>query len=112
MAKYAFGSEKISGFVQAGPSFGYGLNGKTKGENNGNKEEEDIEFGEDGLKRFDFSLAFGAGIGFPVSSGQLFIDLRYLLGLANISKSSDPDAGTLKNRGLNFGVGFLVPINN
>lgn len=98
LAKYAFGGESIGGFVQAGPSFGFALNGTNKA----GDESEDIDFDEDGIKRTDFGLQFGAGISF----GNFFVDARYLLGLANLDDSGD-DSVTTKTNGINIGVGYM-----
>jgi hypothetical protein len=91
-------------FITAGPSVGYGINGKVKY----NGEEEDIDFDEDNIRRFDFSVSFGAGAQFPVSTGKVFIDARYLLGLSPLSDYEDP--ADVKNRGYAIAAGFLFPI--
>lgn len=106
LAKYAFGSESFQGFVQAGPAIGFALNGKSKF----GDEEEDIDFDEDGLNTFDFGLQFGAGAAVPAGPGEAFLDLRYALGLANISDDESGDDITTTNRGLLITVGYLFPI--
>jgi hypothetical protein len=112
LAKYAFGSESVQGFVLGGPVLGVGLNGKTKAEANEQKEEEDAKFGsgEDELNRIDFGLAIGGGIGIPAGAGLIFLDARYLQGLANLSNVMFVAPGTLKNRGVNVAVGILFPV--
>ena len=112
LAKYAFGSETFMGFVEAGPSVGFGLNGNVKTSDGQMEEEEDINFGseEDELKALDIGVAFGAGVGVPVGPGQLFLDVRYQLGLSNISNEEGTEATEFKNKGLSAGLGFLFPI--
>ena len=74
LAKYSFGAGATRGFVQAGPSFGFALS--SNAESGGVKE--DIDFDQDGVKRGDVGLTFGAGVDF----GAIFIDFRYTLGLS------------------------------
>ena len=81
------------------PHLGYGLNGKFKFEFEGESETEDIDFDEDGINRIDFGVGFGLGASF----GNLFIDARYNLGLANLNDSDD---FTINNRGLLVGIGY------
>ena len=112
LAKYAFGSESIQGFILGGPALGFGLSGKTKFKSSGQEDKEDVNFGsnEDELKTVDFGLAIGGGLGIPASTGLFFIDVRYLLGLANLSNEEGTGASTLKNRGVNVALGILFPI--
>ena len=112
LAKYAFGGETLQGFVNAGPSMGYALSGKSKAESNGIEEEEDLDFKEDGVKRTDFSFVLGGGLGIEAGPATVFLDIRYLLGLTNLDDSGDDDSPTQRNRGLGFGVGILFPLGN
>lgn len=110
-AKYGFGTETIRAFVMAGPSFGFGLGGKSEFCFNGDCQEADLDFDDDGVKRTDFSLSLGAGVGFGVGEGTLFLDLRYLLGIANIDDSGDDDF-TISNRGFQIGLGYMFALGN
>ncbi|NBC08282.1 MAG: outer membrane beta-barrel protein [Bacteroidetes bacterium] len=110
LAKYAFGGETLQGFVNGGPSIGYGLSGKSKAKSNGVEEEEDLDFKEDGVKRTDFSFVFGGGLSIKAGPATVFLDIRYLLGLTNIDDSGDDDSPKQRNRGLGFGLGVLFPI--
>ena len=56
-------------------------------------------------KTFDFGLALGAGVGMPVGSGTVSLDLRYGLGLADIGSGVDA-----KNRVLGLAVSYLFPL--
>lgn len=108
LAKYAFGTETIKAFALAGPSFGFAATGKSEFCFNGECESEDFEFDEnDGFNRNEVSLNLGAGIGFNAGPGQLFLDVRYLLGLSNLNDDDSVD-GTVKSRGLNIGVGYMI----
>lgn len=109
LAKYAFGSETIQGFVLGGPAVGYAISGKLKEEFNGESNEEDIDFEEDGIKRLDFGFDIGGGLGIVTESATIFVDIRYLFGIANID-DEDSNDGSIRNRGLNIAVGALFPI--
>lgn len=101
LAKGIFGNEFISGYVAAGPVFGYAASGSTYF--NGTK----VKFGEDewdGFKRFEISASAGAGVGLSVGTGQVFLDLRYLFGLSNLA---DDDEFKAWNRTMGISVGYL-----
>lgn len=53
----------------------------------------------------DFAVVGGAGLEMPVGLSHVTIDVRYVVGLMKIEKSSE-----IKNRGFTFGVGFMMPI--
>ncbi len=108
LAKYSFGSETVRGFVNAGPSLGYALSGKTIESFNGDKEETDLDFEEEEFSRLDFSFALGGGIGFKTGPATIFVDVRYLLGLSNLDDSENDT--TVRNRGLGFAVGAMFPL--
>lgn len=80
-----------------------------------------IAFGEtekreldDNLKNTDFGLVFGANVRYKIGTASLIVDVRYNLGLTNISKDITEVAyefvedDTIKNRSLAFtlGLGF------
>lgn len=96
LLKYSSASEGTRFFGQAGPSFGYAISGKNKV----GDQSEDVEFGDDATKRADLGLHIGAGVGF----GNVFIDARYVLGLANIVDDSDV---TVRNRGILISLGYM-----
>jgi hypothetical protein len=105
LLKYKFGSEKIGGYLAAGPAFGYALSGTTEA----NGEKEDIDFKEAEYKRFEESVNFGGGIGINVGSGQVFLDLRYNWGLTDHSDEEE-DAFTTKNKGFGISLGYLFSL--
>ena len=85
-------------YFLAGPTLGIGLSGKEKIEYEGSyngmsakqmgleDEDGDIEFGDDGIKRMNLGLLFGAG--FDLSS-NLGIRVSYDLGLSNLTDADD-----------------------
>ena len=77
--------------IQTGPQFGLLLNAKSE---NGNTEA-DID---DNFKRGEVSWSFGGGYLFHSGFG---VDVRYNLGISNISEDNDDD---VKNRVWQFGL--------
>jgi hypothetical protein len=117
LAKVGLGNETVQLMINAGPSLGYALNGRTEIEIDAfgmkEKEEEYIDLGDEeneDFNRLDFSLLFGAGIGFNTGPATIFVDARYLLGLTDLDDSGDEDIPAARNRGLGFGLGVLIPI--
>lgn len=99
----------------AGPSFGYGLNGKSKDSYTFNgvteKDESDIDFKEDEIKRIDLGLQIGATVSFGFGENtRLFVDGRYLFGFTNIVDSGDSEDPKVYNRGIALSAGLLFPL--
>jgi len=98
----SFGPVKIFGAV--GPYVGIGLTGKVVMEFEGDKEKEDVQWGngeEDDSKRLDYGAKFGVGAEF---SG-LNVGFYYSLGLAN-SSSDNENGYREQHRGISFSVGY------
>jgi hypothetical protein len=104
LAKYSFG-ENIGGFVEGGPYVGYFISGKNKFEDIS----EDIDFDSEDLKRLDFGVQFGAGLKLGLASNDIFLDVRYVLGLANLAETDDDV--TWKANSINIGIGILIGSN-
>jgi len=78
---------------------------------------------ENVIKKFDIGLGFGVGISYPVGTGSVFFESRYVLGLNDISKSGTVelssgsitedmdmlDEDILKTKGLQIMVGISFP---
>ena len=84
MAKY-YVMEGLS--LQAGPEIAFKIGAED-------------DFTDEATKSIDFGLGIGAGYELPMG---LFFDLRYNLGLSNISDIDGVDA---KNTGLQVGLGY------
>jgi hypothetical protein len=87
-------------FLGVGPSLGYNLSGKVKGDH----DSEDIEFGsaEGEIKRFDLGL--NAILGYQFSN-KYFVSTNYSSGLSNWSNNSN---ATWRNNILGISVGFFL----
>lgn len=110
LAKISFGGEKVQGFMTAGPSLGYWMNGKSITTYRGQDEKQDYKFRTDydyGLKenRIDFGANMGLGIPYLLNSGALNLDVRYGFGLSDIAKyEDDRPEGNPKVGHRSFGV--------
>ena len=122
-------SENILFYVSAGPSVGYGLNGKYKGENvsieaseagikKGDYEtdlEWDDEYSTDGTKsnRWDVGGAAGVGVEFLTDVVNVVVDARYTMDFTDAIKyetTLSPEPDKIYNRGFSFTVGLAFPI--
>ena len=74
--------------VFAGPALGINTTAKAKGEGGGVSAEVDLKDLGMPVKSTDFSLVFGAGIGFGAGSMTIDFDARYWLGLSSIDDSA------------------------
>jgi hypothetical protein len=83
-------------FIQAGPYIGYAISGKDKTDG----ETTDVEFGDGGMRRFDFGLGLGLGLQF----GSLVPMVSYQFGLTNLSDMSDM---TVKNKAFQISIAYL-----
>lgn len=104
MLRYNFQSRgNITPYAMAGPSFGYLLGAKFE---SGNSEFD----AKDQFKSADFGVGLGGGAKIPRDNLQLFVEARYMLGIANVN-DDESDGTTVKNRGLYFLFGATVPFN-
>lgn len=118
LAKGFLGNENLRVYAVAGPEIGYALNGKHKMEmslTNGDKTteeiEEDIDFDEEEISRFDFGMLFGAGLQIKAGPGSVILDGRYNLGLYDIDRGEEFETEML-NRGIGVSVGYMLPLGN
>jgi len=95
-------------YGNVGPAFGIGLTAKLATDPDLGLGQT-IKFENGGLQRFDFGLLFGTGVGFHIGNGEIFLDLRYDLGLTdinNVSSDVKKEADYTKNCNRNFGIAF------
>lgn len=82
LAKFRLGSGPLKGYITAGPSVGYALNGKSTVTTGEISEEEKIRFdnsfGADDRKdnRFDISGVLGGGLQYKLGPGSILLDAR------------------------------------
>lgn len=100
LAKYNLGKSDTAPYVLAGPSLGFLISASQKAI----LEEIDIKDLRSALE-----VGFSAGIGLviPTSTSEVFIELRYNIGLSNALKGSS-EGESMKNNGVRllFGIGL------
>jgi hypothetical protein len=94
--KANFVSGPVRPFVAVGPAFGFNTSTKLTTEIGGDKEEVDFDDETEGI---EYSLVVGGGVKF----GQASVELRYDLGLSNLSSS---ETGDIKSRTFSILFGF------
>lgn len=89
LIKGQYGNEKVRGFVNLGPQFGYGafILERTK-DSDEKKVKESYTFKEREFKPFDAGIAVGAGVEFPAAKG-IELEVRYYAGLLNFNDSDE-----------------------
>lgn len=102
---------KITLFGGAGPYVGYALNGKVVAINPSSGDET-LTFGKGDFRRFDTGLCFDLGSGYKLGPGNLFLNLRFDLGLMDLSQPITKPSGYKTHDTRNFGIsaGYLIPI--
>jgi hypothetical protein len=119
LIKISFGTEAIAAYVNAGPSIGYLLGGRVKGQGNvlglfGSGYNEKINFTESpaltnlndlNANRLEFGVSAGGGLGYNFgSNSSVFVDVRYNLGLTDFDKNQNA-----KNRIIALTAGVQLP---
>jgi Outer membrane protein beta-barrel domain len=103
-------NESLAVFANAGPSVGYALNAKSIYIYDGDKETDKIDLGDpDGLKRTDFSMAFGGGVDLKAASVRLLLEARYLYGFSNLFEKNS-EGFVVYNRGVGIAAGVMVDL--
>ncbi len=102
--------ENAKAFLAAGPYIGLGIIGRTRftieyqGETN--TEKENVEWGDDGIKRLDYGLTVGTGM----EVENIYFGVSYDYGLANLSSRSE-SGYKLKHRILKFTLGYSFDLS-
>jgi hypothetical protein len=95
---YNFPGQQFTPFLQIGPEVGFVMSHKvTSGGNTS-------DLGD--YASTNFGLNFGAGIAKAMGKGIGSVDLRYNLGLANMTTSSAVNAPTTKTNGIQLVLGY------
>lgn len=121
VAKLGIG-EGVRPFIAVGPFMSVLFNANMKVELVGREWEGDLM---QALKRTEYGIVFGAGVGIPVWKGSVFVEGRYALGLTNLNKGGSFDlrygsyvADTIttdpkdeiKTRGILIMIGYQLPL--
>jgi hypothetical protein len=114
LARLTYSNKGFILFGNFGPAVGIGLNARlaTDPDMGFNSE---IKFEEGGLTQVDIGVVVGAGVGYRLGTGQLFLDLRYEYGLTDINNVSssvkdNPDYESNMNRNFGISVGYLFKL--
>jgi hypothetical protein len=112
--KVSFPIGPVSIYGDVGPYAGIGLSAKTTLDPDiYGTQSKDIGFQKNGFKRFDFGFVFGAGIGYELWKGDLFLDFRYDYGLTDINNVEDeikalPEYKKYCNRNIGLAIGYII----
>lgn len=102
LPKIKFGNENVEASLFVGPTINANLSSKVHAIGQSADLPE-----SDGL---DLGATFGLGLANKFKSGKLFIDIRYNLGLSDISTES-PKASTDKLNQLGINIGYIFKLN-
>jgi hypothetical protein len=111
LAKAKIGNDVVEGYVLAGPTFGYALNGNIQTRANFLVEidvfESRIDLDELGYNRFEVGGMAGLGFAVKTNSGKIFADARYSHGF---TESYDVPLLTerVQNEAIAVSVGYMV----
>lgn len=112
LAKYKFRAAGASGYVFAGPSVGYALNGNLETHAQViidiKVASTPINLDNVNYKRFELGGVVGAGFEVPIGNAKLFAEGRYTHGFNEVYEV--PIIGAkVKNQGFGVSTGFTVP---
>ena len=93
-------NQSIKPVLFAGPFVAFKTKAKITFKVNGESEQKDIP----SVTPRDFGFQFGGGLGFNLGKYELGFDIRYILGLASVDKSTN--SFDIKNRVINFNICF------
>lgn len=120
LAKFRFGSGRLSTYAAFGPSVGYALNGRTQfGTNDGNFTEKvrfDNNYEDDGQRdnRFDIGGVLAFGLQCKVGIGSIVLDARAALDVNDYAKPSGNRAAygldTNHWEGIAMSIGYQIPL--
>jgi opacity protein-like surface antigen len=106
MLRFKVPGEGITPYFMGGAEFGILMSAKSTGtyECAGQSEDFNVDV-KDSFSGSDMGLTFGAGVEFPTGGSALFVEVRYAMGLSDISKSTDGmddtnDSSSVKTKGI------------
>lgn len=104
LPRITFGENMVKGYLNAGPSIGYFISGKTSKVIDEDLNEDKIDFEKlddpdldlRGLKRVEIGLNAGGGVLLAAGSGNIALDLRYTYGVTPLRKWIDKNGNNSK----------------
>lgn len=109
--KYRFGSGTVRGYVKAGPTFSYAMDGTITTRINSIIDikiaEIDIDPGDEMYNAFEVGGVVGAGFEIPTQQGRFFVDASFSHGLTDIFEVPVVDL-RVKNRAFGVGLGYAL----
>jgi Outer membrane protein beta-barrel domain len=101
------GRGKVQPYVMAGPTLGYLVRARIRGQSQSRPTEE--KDAKEDFKKLDFGLDLGAGVRFPAGRASLFVEGHYVRGLWNVGQ--DTYDSKLRTTGIRAvaGLTFLSP---
>lgn len=97
--------EKIKGFINLGPYFGYWMSNKWTSTASDGSSVTSTSFAS-GSKKFELGYLLGAGVSYSVGPGYLLGELRYQFALTNISNATDYS----RNRVFSINASYVIPM--
>lgn len=116
LAKVSFGSDKVKGFINAGPYLGYLLSSSVTGPfgEDGAEKTEKVDLSEpsnkEALNRMDVGVAAGVGVAIAAGPGDFIIEARYNYGFMDPIKTEPKPANykAIHNSVVNFSAGYIL----
>jgi hypothetical protein len=103
--RFAIQGSKVAPYVMAGGQFG--IKASCTAEGGGVSEDCDTGLGTK-VTGTDIGVTLGGGVGFPMGSGTIKADVRYLISFTNLI-SSATTTSTIKNEGFTIAAGYMIP---
>jgi len=109
--KGKIGDDKMKGYLIAGPSIGYAVDGQLTTTARAILEfqvlDQDLDLGQIGYERLEVAGIVGGGAEVKIPSGKLFMDARYQFGLTELYDIPVFNE-KIKNSGVSLNAGYLM----
>ncbi len=109
--KGKMGDDKMKGYLIAGPSVGYAIDGQLRTTAKAILEfdilDQDLDLGKIGYEKFEVAGIVGGGAEVKIPSGKLFMDARYQFGFTELYDIPVFNE-KIKNRGVSLNAGYMM----
>jgi len=109
--KGKIGDDKMKGYLIAGPSVGYAIDGQLTSTARAILEfqvlDQDLDLNQIGYERFEVAGIVGGGAEVKIPSGKLFMDARYQFGFTELYDIPVFNE-KIKNRGVSLNAGYMM----